>query len=172
MKFVQLWTSEATGDLVQRQGTLGRPAPVVEAAGNLGALTASFIAKGYEELPDGGWAQVVVQWPMRSLAGTTRDRWLLDRAMEHLEIHLDERGLGYVDGFDRGKRISPDEGSVQNVFINAVDGTLTSTAAMSSLRAVRLDATRASIAHRPNPDALWTVQYARKSNKLPGEFAI
>lgn len=172
MKFAQLWTSESTHELVQRLGTVGRAAPVVEASESEAELSAQLIDEGYEPFPDSGWAQVVVQWPMKSLAGTARDRWLLERAMEWVERHLDERGLGFADGFDRGRRMSPHEGWVQNLFLNVVDGPLASGAAMTCLRAARLDATRATIAHRQDAESDWIVQYDRKSNKIPGEFAL
>lgn len=172
MRFVQLWTSASTGELVQRRGTVGRIAPVVDAPAPLPELSAQFVSQGYGVFPNDGWAQAVIQWPMRSLTGDKRDRRLLERAHEWLETHLDERGLGYVDGFDRGRRLGTHGGFVQNIFLCAVDGPLASTSAMTCLRAARLDATRATIAFREDVEAPWTVRYDRKSDRLPGDFAL
>lgn len=46
---------------------------------------------------------VVVQFPTRTSAF---DRRHIEHVTEWLAAHLDERGLGYVDGHDRGKRVS------------------------------------------------------------------
>lgn len=172
MTFVQLWTSGSTDEIVQRKGTVGRVSQVVEGEFDEAETRAALLREGYEEFPEEGWAQVVVQWPMKSLAGNKRDQWFIENAMRHLEAHLEERGLGYVDGFDRGARLGDDGGFVQNVFLTVVDGTLASTAAMSCLRAGRIDATKATIAHRDDVDAMWVVSHDRKSAKMPGDFSL
>lgn len=172
MRFVQVWTSSKTHELVQRQGTVGRIAPVAELPKGAEEPLATFLDQGYELFPDSGWAQVVVQWPMHSFNGTVQDRRLLDRAQEWLECHLDERGLGNVEGHERGRRIGSSGGFVQNMYFNVVDGSLASTAAMTCLRTALLDATRASIAFRQDVESPWNVRYERKSNKLPGNFAL
>ncbi len=173
MRFMQIWTSHSTGELVQRTGTVGRASPVVELPPGAADPSALFIERGFEPLPEGGWAQLVVQWPMNSISGTIRDRLFLDRAREWLEHHLDERGLGYCTGFDRGQRKSPYGGFVQNLFFEVVDGPLAATAAMTCLRTTRNDPTRASIAHRETTvDANWILRYRRTAARLPGEFAL
>lgn len=68
--------------------------------------------------------------------------------------------------------MGPDGGFVQNMYFNVVDGPLASTAAMTCLCTALLDPTRASIAYRQDVESPWSVRYERKSNKLPGDFAV
>ncbi|GEB14989.1 hypothetical protein GUY44_01770 [Pimelobacter simplex] len=115
-----------------------------------------------------GLAWVVVQYPTQT---KRRDDWLIDHASEWLGSVLAERGLGHVDGHDRGKRIS-DGALVVNIFARVSDAEAGCTAAMSALRQGRADERRATIAHRADDGDTWTVRYARTSGRLPGEFSL
>lgn len=172
MKFVQIWTSIKTRELVKREGTVGKVASVVELPVGASDPSQEYLDQGYELFPPGGWAQLVIQWPMNSVGGNARDNSLLARAGQWLEVHLDERGLGRLDGHDRGRRMSPDGGFVLNMYSTVVDGSLAATAAMTCMRNARLDPTRASVAYRHNVNDPWIVRYDRVSNKIPGDFAL
>lgn len=84
---------------------------------------------------------------------------------------LDERGLGYVDGHDRGKRAS-DGKIVVNIYALVKDAELGAMAVMAALRNGRADATRATIAHRGQDDREWVVRFERRAGKIPGPFSI
>ena len=114
---------------------------------------------------------VVVQWPIKSSGGTKRDRWLVDRATEHIDQYLHEFGLGAVDGHDKGQR-SAGGGFVLNLFCRVIDANRAATSNRTCLRKAGLDLTRASIAVMETGAETYTVRYERVSNKLPGPFAL
>ncbi|RGE18989.1 hypothetical protein [Leucobacter sp. wl10] len=172
-RFVQIWPSEATGEWVVREGVLGRAGRLREtgldpASSPLDELTAPYLERAYAEADVDRYDYVVIQFPMRNSA---YDRRLIERASEWLDQYLDERGLGYVDGYDRGKRESGGR-IVVNIFARAKDGELGSVAAMAALRKGAADATRATIAHRGVDVDDWTIRYERSSGKLPGGFSL
>jgi hypothetical protein len=171
--FVQVWPSETTGEWVVREGTLGRAGKVRETG--LSAKTtpieqvvASYQAKGFVEVDEHDYDYVVVQFPTRSSAF---DRRHIVHVTEWLDAYLDERGLGYVDGHDRGKRVS-DGKIVVNIFAWALDGELGSVTAMAALRKGAADPTRATIAYRSAGDDDWVLRYERTAGKLPGSFSL
>jgi hypothetical protein len=172
-RFVQIWVSEGTGEWVRRDGTVGRAGRVTELGLGAGAssaaeLAAPYLADGFVEVDDDLRAWVVVQFPTRD---KRYDERLVDHATEWLAAVLDERGLGYVDGYDRGKR-GGDGRLVVNLYARVVDAEAGCEAAMAALRKGRADERRATIAHRPHDGAEWAVRYARTSGRLPGDFSI
>ncbi len=172
-RFAQVWPSSATGEWVVREGTLGRAGRLREtglspATTPIDELVAPYFAHGYVEADEDRYDHVVVQFPTRNSA---YDRRLIDQASDWLDAYLDERGLGYVDGHDRGKRFS-DGRIVVNLFARAKDGELGCVAAMAALRKSAADANRATIAHRAADAEPWTVRYERSSGKLPGPFSL
>lgn len=172
-RFAQIWPSVLTGDWVVREGTLGRAGSVRETgltpeSTPIDQLAAPYLEKGFIEVDDDGRDVVVIQFPMRNSA---YDRRLIERATEWLDVFLDERGLGLVDGHDRGARAG-DGRIVINIFAHVVDGELGATAAMAALRKGAADATRATIAHRTADADDWTLCYERTSGKLPGAFRL
>lgn len=94
------------------------------------------------------------------------------RGVDSVEAHLTARGLGEVDGHDRGKRMGPDGGFVINLFCVVSDTEKAATSVMTCLRQRRLDSTRATIAVSPAGTDDYTVRYDRVSNKLPGAFHL
>ncbi len=172
-RFVQLWPSGSTGQWVRREGSLGRAGKVHEYLRDpdevtVEELAAPYLADGYVEVQDESRDWVVVQFPSRE---KRYDERLVDHASEWLAAVLDERGLGYVDGYDRGKR-GGDGKLVVNLYALVVDGELGCEAAMAALRKARADATRATVAHRRRDQDEWTVRYERTAGKLPGSFAV
>ncbi|WP_052460321.1 hypothetical protein [Microbacterium gorillae] len=174
-RFVQIWESAGTGEWVIREGTLGRTGRLTEtgrtpAEVSVAELAAPFLARGFREFPDDGYtAHVVVQFPTENAA---YDRRLIAHATEWLDSVLDERGLGYVDGFDRGKRLSDRVKIVVNIFAFVKDGELGAVAAHAALKQGSADVNRAAIAWRDNSNDEWTVRYDRISRKLPGLFSL
>ncbi|WP_394159406.1 hypothetical protein [Galactobacter valiniphilus] len=86
-------------------------------------------------------------------------------------VPVEERGRGYVDGWDRGKRAG-DGKLVCHVFARSMDGELGAVAAMAALKWRRSDPQRATIAHRSHDGEEWTVRYERVNGKLPGPFVL
>ena len=176
-RFATVWHDAGGGQWYLRRGTIGRASPATVIAGAADSATEQtliepYLSEGFRPFPDEDRADVVIQWPMRSLTGNARDWWLLQRATDFLDAYLDERGLGYVDGHDSGRRLSSHGGFVQNLFCYVVDGNLGAQAAMSALRAGRIDATRATIAYSLAGSDDWTVRYERRSAKMPGPFTL
>ncbi|XBB65814.1 hypothetical protein ABFU82_17060 [Nocardioides sp. WV_118_6] len=172
-RFVQLWVSEATGAWVRREGVVGRAGQVTELglAGEATAaaeLAAPYLAEGFAEVDDAALDWLVVQWASQT---KRRDDWLVEHAGQWLAAVLDERGLGYVDGHDRGKRGS-DGALVLNVYVRVADAEAGRTAVLAALRQGRADEKRASIAHRAPDGAEWTVRHERTSGRLPGGFSL
>lgn len=173
LRFATVWESQGTGEWVVREGTVGRAGRLTEtgqfpASTELGALTAPFLDRGYVPRNDDKLDWVVVQFPLRTAA---YDRKLIERASEDLDQILDDRGLGYVDGWDRGKRFS-DGKIVSNVFVKALDGELGAVACMAGLRVRGSDPQRATIGYRGANEDEWTLRYERTSGKLPGPFSL
>ncbi|MDR2257453.1 MAG: hypothetical protein LBE25_15860 [Arthrobacter sp.] len=173
LRFVQIWPSAVTGEWVRREGSVGRTGRITETglrpeAVDVHELAAPYLAKGFVERDDEALAWVVMQFPLENAA---YDRRLIERASEDVAAVLDERGLGYVDGWDRGKRLS-DGKIVSNVFARVVDGELGSVAAMAGLRLRGSDPRRATIAHRLPAQEDWTLRYERSSHQLPGAFSL
>lgn len=172
-RFAQIWPSAASGEWVVREGTLGRAGRVRETGLRpesmpIEELAAPYLAKGFVEVDEERYDWVVVQFPTRNSA---YDRRLIERASEWLDAVLDERGLGYVDGHDRGKRAGDDK-IVVNVYARVKDGELGAVTAMAALRKGAADHTRATIAHRAPDGEDWILRYERSSGKLPGPFSL
>lgn len=172
-RFAQIWPSEATGEWVVREGTLGRAGKVRETGLSpnstpIEQLAAPYRAKGFIEVGEDGYDHVVIQFPTRNSA---HDRRHIAHATEWVDAYLDERGLGYVDGYDRGKRAN-DGRIVVNIFARVKDGELGAVAAMAALRKGAADATRATIAYRTADADEWTLRYERSAGKLPGPFSL
>ncbi len=172
-RFAQIWLSDTTGEWVVREGTLGRAGRLRETglfpeSMPIEQLAVPYLTKGYVEVDEDHYDWVVVQFPMRNSAYDGR---LIEHASEWLDSVLDERGLGYVDGHDRGKRAS-DGKIVVNIYARVKDGELGAEASMAALRKGRADHTRATIAHRSAVSQDWTLRYERSSGKLPGPFSI
>ncbi|RII42698.1 hypothetical protein DWB68_06010 [Galactobacter valiniphilus] len=172
-RFVQIWPSLETGEWIVREGLLGRAGRLTETglrpeAVPLEELAAPVLGRGFAEHDDELMDWVVIQFP----AGRkSADEGLLRRAVEDVQQALEERGLGYVDGWDRGKRAGDGE-LVCHVFARSMDGELGAVAAMSALKWRRSDPQRATIAHRSHDGEEWSVRYGRVNGKLPGPFVL
>mgnify|MGYP005983445475 CR=1 FL=1 len=172
-RFAQIWPSLETGEWIIREGVLGRAGTLTETglrpeAVPVEELAAPFVERGYAAHDDELMDWVVIQFP----AGRkSADEGLLRRTVEDVQLCLEERGLGYVDGWDRGKRAG-DGKLVCNVFARVMDADLGAVAAMAALKWRRSDPQRATIAHRPHDIEEWTVRYERVNGKLPGAFVL
>ncbi|MEV8183163.1 hypothetical protein [Specibacter sp. NPDC078692] len=155
-----------------RPGTVGRAGKHTEtgldpATTDIGNVIGQLLNDGYEEVLEYQF-WVVIQFPSKTKAADFR---LIEHAEEWLAATLDERGLGYVDGHDRGKHSGTGK-IVVNVYLRAIDAELGCLAAMSALRSGRADPQRATIAYRATLSEIWTVRYERTSGKFPREFGI
>ncbi|GGD99133.1 hypothetical protein [Paenibacillus nasutitermitis] len=106
---------------------------------------------------------LVVQYPLKSAAGSQRDHWLRDKVMEYLEIALTDANLGYVDGFDLGKCISDPKKYALNIFCVITDEEQSIALVKRILRDSRLDYTRIKIATLPDgKEEPYTLKYSYK----------
>lgn len=109
---------------------------------------------------------LVVQYPMKSESGNQRDHWLKDKVIETLEVSLGDKNLGYVDGFDMGKRQSNPKTYALNIFCVVNEEEQVITLIKKVLRECRLDHTRIKIATMPydsdKTDKNYTLKYSAK----------
>lgn len=105
--------------------------------------------EGYSEISDDDTCFLMVQFPMKSLAGNKRDAWLRDKVTEYLGEELGWTGLGHVDGFEMGRTINNPKKYVLNILCIVVDEEQGVKAIKRCLRYSNLDYYRVKIASRP-----------------------
>ncbi len=106
-------------------------------------------SKGYLEIKDEDTYFLAVQFPMKSLLGSKRDKWLRDKVIEYLDEELGWNGLGHIDGFDMGRLIVGEKKFGLTIFCVVVDEEKGIKAIKSCLRYSQLDEHRVKIASRP-----------------------
>lgn len=128
-------------------------------------------AEGYQAPWEDDGYMLIVQYPMKSMAGSKRDLWLKDKASEALQNELGWRGLGDVDGYDMGKTANPVTQYALNIYCFVIDEDLGIQAVKRVLRDSRLDYTQIKIASRRlEGDGDYILKYSAKKNDL--EFYI
>ena len=159
--FREAWAT-SPGEAVVHTGTVGRRGKSEQRVVTEGqeAFLAAFErdarSRGFAPIPRADQLWLVVQFPLRSKMGNKRDAWLLEKGSEYLNNELGWRGLGHVDGHDRGNH-------KLNIFCVVVDAPLAVTAAKSCLRTSRLDLNRARIATRGySSDEDYVLRYSKK----------
>lgn len=173
MTFAQVWPSSSTGEWVIRKGRLGRAGTIEESgldaeSTDIAVVVDPLKEAGYVEVEDYP-VVVVVQFPIESLEAGLN---MYEHANPRLEQTLDERGLGFVDGQDLGKRGGSDR-LVLNIYLFVLDAELGCQAAMAALRNGRVSPQLATIGYRvAESEEDWTLRYNRKNLKIPGAFDL
>ncbi|MEC0124416.1 hypothetical protein [Paenibacillus pabuli] len=125
-----------------------------------------YTGQGYEQASEQDGYMLLVQYPIKSMAGSKRDLWLKDKAYEVLTSELGWRGLGFVDGHDMGKTANPVTQYAMNIYCFVMDEKLGIQAIKRVLREMRLDYTRIKIAsrERKNIDGEYVLKHSAKKD--------
>ncbi|MGL3804881.1 hypothetical protein ACSYDW_02190 [Paeniglutamicibacter sp. R2-26] len=154
LTFREAWYSqyegEELGQFVVNHGTVGHQSKtetakdVTEkvAEGLLDAFTEQCAEDGYAPLTDEEQHWVIVQYALKSVDGTDRDKYLESTAKEALTGHLAWRGLGTVESSDYAPR-------KLNIRILSPEPKRAVSAIKTCLREAKLDYTKLSIATAP-----------------------
>ncbi|WP_372697824.1 hypothetical protein [Arthrobacter sp. JSM 101049] len=160
LQFREAWFEQAdgepTGQFVVNHGTVGHQSTTQQAvdvdAEKGTALMEAFAQQcsedGYAELADSDQSWVIAQYALKSAAGTQRDEYLRDKAVEALRGHLAWRGLGTVESSDFAPR-------KLNIRILSPEPSKAVSAITVCIRQAKLDFTKLSIGVAPyeDPDA-------------------
>ncbi len=176
--YVEYWHEE--GQVVEHVGTVGTRGTTsrIDFPGIYSSedefrrdFMDKYHAKGYQAPWEDDGYMLIVQYPMKSMAGSKRDQWLKDKASEALQNELGWLGLGDVDGYDMGKTASPVPQYALNIYCFVIDEELGIQAVKRVLRESRLDYTQIKIASRRlEGDGDYILKYSAKKNEL--EFYI
>ena len=168
--FREAWFStyegEELGQFVVNHGTVGHMSTTetakdvneATAVGLLDAFTEQCQVDGFATITDADQGWVVVQYALKTAAGTDRDRYLESMAKEALVGHLAWRGLGTVESSDFAPR-------KLNIRILSPEPKKAVTAIKTCLREAKLDFTKLSIATAPFED----VEKLRQAYPLPAK---
>lgn len=125
-----------------------------------------FTDQGYEQASKQDGYIMLIQYPMKSIAGCKRDLWLKDKASEALTSELGWKGLGVVDGHDMGKTANPVTEFALNIYCYVVDEKLGIQAIKRVLKETRLDYTRIKIASRErSSNEEYVLKYSAKKDQ-------
>ncbi|GAA5227470.1 hypothetical protein [Paeniglutamicibacter antarcticus] len=170
MKFREAWFStyegEALGQFVVNHGTVGHLSTTETAKdvneetaqGLLAAFTEQCEADGFATITEADQGWVIVQYALKTLEGTDRDKYLESTAKEALVGHLAWRGLGTVESSDYGPR-------KLNIRVLSPEPKKAVSAIKTCLREAKLDFTKLSIAMAPFED----VEKLRQAYPLPAK---
>jgi hypothetical protein len=151
LQFREAWFEEfdgdALGEFVVNHGTVGHQSKTQQAkdvdAEAGAALMAAFAEQcaedGFAEIPAGEQHWVIAQYALKSAAGTGRDNYLRDQAVEAITGHLAWRGLGTVESTD----FAPGR---LNIRILSPEPAKAVSAIKTCIREAKLDYTKLSIA--------------------------
>ncbi|MFF5791284.1 hypothetical protein ACFY5D_04495 [Paeniglutamicibacter sp. NPDC012692] len=154
LNFREAWFSqyegEELGQFVVNHGTVGHQSKtetakdVTEATaqGLLDAFTEQCTEDGFLPLTEADQYWVIVQYTLKSVEGTDRDKYLETTAKEALTGHLAWRGLGTVESSDYAPR-------KLNIRILSPEPKRAVSAIKTCLREAKLDFTKLSIATAP-----------------------
>ncbi|UPK41865.1 hypothetical protein [Paenibacillus pabuli] len=121
--------------------------------------------QGYKQASELDGYILLIQYPMKSMAGSKRDLWLKDKATEALTNELGWKGLGFVDGHDMGKTANPVPQYALNIYCFVMDEKLGIQAIKRVLKETRLDYTRIKIASRElNIDGEYVLKHSAKKD--------
>ncbi|MFJ2620880.1 hypothetical protein [Glutamicibacter sp. NPDC087344] len=162
----QQFEDEELGQFVINHGPVGHMSQTSEVqdvtADRADELFAGFAeacaAEGYTEYSDEEQSWVIVQYTLKSAAGTERDRYLQKKASEALTGHLAWRGLGTVESSDFGNR-------KLNIRILSPAPKLAVHAIKVCIREAKLDFTKMVIATAPYGQ----LDKARMAHPLPAK---
>ncbi len=146
LDFREAWYDEDYNQLVMNYGAVGHQSKTEETdvadAGAAESLMDAFAAQcaedGYAEIPEEEQFWVVAQYALKTKEGTSRDRYLEEKAKDALISHLAWRGLGVVDR-------SEFSDAKLNIFCLTPDVNKTVNAIKVCLRGEDLDFTKLSI---------------------------
>jgi len=123
-----------------------------------------WMKKGYALIPEEQQSLLVLQWPMKTLTGSTYNHSIRNHAEALLNEHLGWLGLGHVDGFDMGRTSNPKEEFALNIFCKVVDDKIAVESIVKMLP-LQLDCSRLKIATRRIGDENFTLQYSAKEKE-------
>ena len=153
LQFREAWFDEDYSQFVMNHGTVGHQSKTdetdvadAEAAERLmDAFAAQCAEDGYAEIPDEEQYWVVAQYALKTREGTSRDRYLEEKAKDALISHLAWRGLGTVER-------SEFSDSKLNIFCLCPDVNKAVNAIKVCIRGEALDFTKLSIGAAPFTD--------------------
>jgi len=163
LHFREAWVDEEYLEFVMNYGVVGHQSTTEETAAADAAtgerLMAAFAAQcaddGYAEIPDEEQFWVVAQYALKTKDGTSRDRYLEEKAKDALISHLAWRGLGVVDR-------SEFAASRLNIFCLTPDVNKAVTAIKTCIRGEDLDFTKLSIGAAPFGGTDFKLKYSAK----------
>jgi len=171
--YAEYWIEE--GQVVEHIGTVGTygtttrtdlPGSDRDEAEYKSDFLTRFTDQGYEEASNQYGYVLLIQYPMKSMAGSKRDLWLKDKASEALISELGWKGLGVVDGHDMGKTANPVTAFALNIYCYVVDEQLGIQAIKRVLKETRLDYTQIKIASRElENDGEYVLKYSAKKDQ-------
>lgn len=146
LRFREAWIDEEFNEFVMNHGVVGHQSTTeetdavdAEAAERLmDAFAGQCAEDGYAEIPDEEQFWVVAQYALKTKEGTSRDRYLEEKAKDALIGHLAWRGLGIVDR-------SEFSDAKLNIFILTPDVNKTVNAVKVCIRGEDLDFIKLSI---------------------------
>ncbi|MFJ5696104.1 hypothetical protein ACIP9X_19950 [Arthrobacter sp. NPDC093125] len=153
LHFREAWFDEDYSQFVMNHGAVGHQSKTeetdvddAEAADRLmDAFAAQCEEDGYAELPEQEQFWVVAQYALKTREGTSRDRYLEEKAKDALISHLAWRGLGTVER-------SEFSDSKLNIFCLCPDVNKAVNAIKVCIRGEDLDFTKLSIGAAPYTD--------------------
>ncbi|WP_404285605.1 hypothetical protein [Glutamicibacter arilaitensis] len=146
----QQFDDEELGQFVINHGTVGHMSKTNEVqdvkAERADELFAGFLATcqedGFSEIPSEEQSWVIVQYALKSVEGTERDRYMEKKATEALTGHLAWRGLGTVESSDFAPR-------KLNIRVLSPAPKLAVAAVKVCIRDAKLDFTKMSVGTAP-----------------------
>jgi hypothetical protein len=171
LQFREAWFDEDYSQFVTNHGTVGHQSKTdetdvadSEAAERLmDAFAAQCAEDGYAEIPHEEQYWVVAQYALKTREGTSRDRYLEEKAKDALTSHLAWRGLGTVER-------SEFSDSKLNIFCLCPDVNKAVNAIKVCIRGEDLDFTKLSIGAAPFSDP--TALKLKHSPKQAAGFAL
>jgi hypothetical protein len=146
LQFREAWIDEEFNEFVMNHGVVGHQSTTEEtdaadaetAERLMDAFAVQCAEDGYAEIPEEEQFWVVAQYALKTKDGTTRDRYLEEKAKDALISHLAWRGLGTVDR-------SEFSDAKLNIFCLTPDVNKTVNAIKVCIRGEDLDFTKLSI---------------------------
>jgi hypothetical protein len=163
LEFREAWFDEDYSQFVMNHGVVGHQSKTdetdvedAEAAERLmDAFAVQCAEDGYAEIPEDEQFWVVAQYALKTKEGTSRDRYLEEKAKDALISHLAWRGLGIVDR-------SEFSDARLNIFCLTPDVNKTVNAIKVCIRGEDLDFTKLSIGAAPFGEETFKLKHSPK----------
>ena len=160
LHFREAWIDEEYHEFVMNHGVVGHQSKTEETDADAGvSLMAAFAVQcaedGYAEIPDEEQSWVVAQYALKTKDGTSRDRYLEEKAKDALISHLAWRGLGVVDR-------SEFSDAKLNIFCLTPDVAKAVNAIKVCIRGEDLDFTKLSIGAAPYGSTEFKLKHSAK----------